>query len=102
MFITRPFSEWPLQDSLLAIDSSGLSDGDDVKAAGGYRRGVFVRAPRGSSIDIGLFHDDQRRSVATVEMWVNAGEKVGGSRITSSLLAPRHAVGRRGGGWICY
>lgn len=48
----------------------------DVTIAGGYRRGVFVRAARGSSIDVGLFHDDQRRSVATVEVWVNAGKKV--------------------------
>lgn len=37
-----------------------------------------MRATRGSSVDVGLFHDDQRRSVATVEAWVNAGEKVGG------------------------
>ncbi|CAM9250646.1 unnamed protein product [Scytosiphon promiscuus] len=66
---------FPEEDSAMAIDRSGLPDGGGVKAVGDYRRGVFVRAVRGSSIDIGLFHDDQRRSVATVEMWVNAGEK---------------------------
>lgn len=38
---------------------------------------MFVRAARGSSIDVGLFHDDQKRSVATVEGWFNAGDKVG-------------------------
>ena len=53
----------------------GGSGGDDG-AQGGYRHGVFVRAARGSSIDVGLFHDDQRRSVTTLEVWVNAGEKV--------------------------
>lgn len=55
--------------------------GDAVDAIGGYRRGVFVRAARGSSIDVGLFHDDQRRSVATVEAWFNPGEKVGLSKV---------------------
>lgn len=80
---------------MLAVDSGGLPDGGGVKIAGGYRRGVFVRAARGSSIDIGLFHDDQRRSVATVEMWVNAGEKVRGSRITHACISRRWSrVGR--------
>ncbi|CAM9458952.1 unnamed protein product, partial [Pylaiella littoralis] len=54
---------------------AGAGPGGDVTATGGYERGVFVRAARGSSIDVGLFHDDQRRSVATVEIWVNAGEQ---------------------------
>ncbi|CAM9290601.1 unnamed protein product, partial [Discosporangium mesarthrocarpum] len=40
---------------------------------GPYTRGIFVGARRGSSVDIGVFHDQQRRSVATVEMWVKAG-----------------------------
>ena len=66
------------QDSALSgADSGGTSTADDVAAPGGYRHGVFVSAARGSSIDVGLFHDDQRRSVATLEVWVNAGEKVG-------------------------
>lgn len=33
---------------------------------------MFVRAARGSSVDVGLFHDEQKRSVATVEFWANA------------------------------
>lgn len=57
-----------------------VEGGDGGGNPGGYRHGVFVRAARGSSIDVGLFHDDQRRSVATVEFWVNAGENVSAGR----------------------
>lgn len=65
-----------VQDSAISgADGSGIGMADGG-APGGYRHGVFVRAARGSSIDVGLFHDDQRRSVATLEVWVNAGEKV--------------------------
>lgn len=46
----------------------------------GYVRGVFVKATRGSSIDVGLFHDEQKRSVATVEAWVNAANAGGEGR----------------------
>ncbi|CAM9598948.1 unnamed protein product, partial [Ectocarpus sp. 13 AM-2016] len=66
------------EDSALSAEGQGpvqVQASSDVTIAGGYRRGVFVRAARGSSIDVGLFHDDQRRSVATVEVWVNAGKK---------------------------
>lgn len=51
----------------------------------GYGRGVFVRALRGSSIDVGLFHDDQRRSLATFEAWFNAREKVSPPLLTDKL-----------------
>lgn len=71
---------------------AGAGPGGDVTATGGYERGVFVRAARGSSIDVGLFHDDQRRSVATVEIWVNAGEQV-----KPFFFALRF---RSGGGWF--
>lgn len=71
--------DYPTKDSARSGEDEGqaqVQDSSDVTIAGGYRRGVFVRAARGSSIDVGLFHDDQRRSVATVEVWVNAGKKV--------------------------
>lgn len=60
----------------VAEGGAGAGPGGDVAVTGGYQRGVFVRAARGSSIDVGLFHDDQQRSVATVEVWVHAGDHV--------------------------
>ncbi|CAM9133566.1 unnamed protein product, partial [Hapterophycus canaliculatus] len=81
---------------------TAVSYNGGVKGAGGYKRGVFVGAARGSSIDIGLFHDDQRRSVATVEMWVHAGEKpipaekdagTATATATATALAVRHEQG---------
>lgn len=102
------------QDSLLSgADSSGTGvvDGGDAGGGGdrgggggvpgGYRHGVFVRAARGSSIDVGLFHDDQRRSVATLEVWVNAGEKVRAGKFGSFPLfygVFSRGEGRRGEG----
>lgn len=44
-----------------------------------------MKAVRGSSIDIGPFHDEQKRSVATVEMWVNAANAGGDESKTVSL-----------------
>lgn len=75
-----------------AADGAGAGAGPrgDSTVAGGYQRGVFVRAARGSSIDVGLFHDDQRRSVATVEVWVNAGEQV--SVLVYSFVSARVVV----------
>lgn len=59
----------------------GDGDGGEVVLTGGYSRGVFVRAARGSSVDVGLFHDEQKRSVATVEAWVNAINAGGGAKV---------------------
>jgi hypothetical protein len=34
-----------------------------------YTRGVFIACPRGSSLDIGVFHDDAKRSAMTMEFF---------------------------------
>ncbi len=35
-----------------------------------YKTGVFVPCPRGSALDLGLFHNEPRRSMLTVELYV--------------------------------
>ncbi len=84
-------------DMLFPSNQTGEANGNSVVISdnassswmNSYNTGIFLPCPRGSALDLGLFHNEPRRSMLTIELYVM---HVGSDDDSASglLLSPVH------------